>query len=835
MMKDLIKLGILCSIFFIKAAFGKEAGGSKTYPAFPIGPTGIHASIEPGFRVTVRAILPGSPAEKSGLQVGNIIKIAGGAVIEGPDPRKTLGNAIGLAEAGSGVLELGLARGESTNPSGARVSIKLQQLGAYRLTWPANCPKSRAVIQKSAQHVSSALQKDGSYQLGEVRLGYNDLKACMASLFLLSTGDDAHLPAISNHARRLAKSAETRRNAGGHINWQLGYQGIFLGEYFLRTGDKEVLAGLKEICDWAVEGQAAGGWGHGANPGPGYVQSGLLNHTTVPIVTAMILAKECGVKFNEAAYERAVKFLYRMAGHGCVPYGDHRSELWWSNTNGRNAMLTCAMSLLDERRFQLASEHLALLVTDSYHQPEFGHTGGGFNMMWRGVASVHVSEKKQNHYQRQMKRLAWYYDLARMPDGGFSMLTTPPDNKRYFGRGWGVALGLTYTAPLRKLRITGAPKSEFSAKVEPLKFSWGSEADLAFLSSDNAGGFGNEDDPPHLVYEKLLGKSKSSTSVEFCAKHLRHFSPLVRTWAAKRLKELKSEEAVQALVEAANHEDARVRRAAYDAVSGYDNWGRPFKTTIQPEIVSAKFLPAILKSLNDPKSAWWELDGALFALGCANPDDIRKNLPLILKFSRHEEWYLREGAFWAIVGLRDSIMGEEFNHLSEIYHDSRHVFARSSYDAGFRTILKTSKAKIDRLGMEKAVQALGETTHKPGVMEGYGTGGIHEATHRTMMVLKHFDPKVYRYMIDDLVAYLDLWEPYYQHSVWLITGSKWQPGVPKILSGLGEEGKPVVSALKRIQQRFSSFDVKRIGKAGANLEETIQKAIADWEEKNGPY
>lgn len=32
------------------------------------------------------------------------------------------------------------------------------------------------------------------------------------------------------------------------------------------------------------------------------------------------------------AFERGVKFMYRMAGHGNVPYGDHRSELWYSNT-----------------------------------------------------------------------------------------------------------------------------------------------------------------------------------------------------------------------------------------------------------------------------------------------------------------------------------------------------------------------------------------------------------------------------------------------------------------------------------------------------------------------
>ncbi|MGC6567020.1 MAG: DUF6288 domain-containing protein [Akkermansiaceae bacterium] len=818
---------IILSFLLTALLTAQSISETKTYPAFPLGPTGIIASIEPGFQVTVQSITPGSPAANDTLEQGDILLAVSDKTLEDPDPRVTLGEEIGRAEDENGTLTFKFKR----NNTVGQTSLKLPRLDAYRLTWPENCPKSRAIIDANARHLASSLQEDGSYQLPGPRLGPNDLKASLASLFLLSTGDDAHLPKIAKHAQALAVMAESRRNAGGHINWQLGYQGIFLGEYYLRTGDKSVLKGLKEICDWAAEGQAAGGWGHGANPGPGYVQSGLLNHTSVPILCAMILARECGVDFDETAYVSAVRFLYRMAGHGCVPYGDHRAELWWSNTNGRNAMLACALSLLDEPRFKQASEHLALVVSDSYHQPEFGHTGGGFNVMWRGMATVHVPEERKHHYQRQMKTLAWYYDLARLPDGGFSMLATPPDNTRYFGRAWGAAIGLTYTAPLANLRITGAPRSKHSVNTKPINFSWGSEADLVFLSTKDAEGFGNEDAPPHEVYHQLIGKKKNEVSEEFCAKHLRHYSPLVRTWAARRLKEMKR---VTPLEEAVGHSDPRVRRAVYDSISGYDNWGRPYKRTMSPETVSAKFLPAILKTLKDPKSSWWECDGALFALGCAQPNDIRANLPLILRYAKHEEWYLREAAFWAIVGLGKTITGEEFNHLSDIYGASRHVFARSSYDAGFRSIMKATKGRIDQASMTKAVQTLGETTHKPGVMQGYGTGGIHETTHRTMMVLKHFDPIVYEVMVDDFVTYLDLWEPYYQHSVWLITGSKWQPGIPKVLEGLGPKGKPIVQALKRVLERFDTFDKKRSGKAREELKAQIQSTIEDWEKQHGP-
>jgi hypothetical protein len=206
---------------------------------------------------------------------------------------------------------------------------------------------------------------------------------------------------------------------------------------------------------------------------------------------------------------------------------------------------------------------------------------------------------------------------------------------------------------------------------------------------------------------------------------------------------------------------------------------------------------------------------------------------VIKRFAGHEDWYLREAAFWAIVGLHKSITGEEFAFMSRIYHESRHVFERSSYDAGFRVILKADKAAFDRTAMMESVRMLGETTHQPQVMLGYGTGGVHEAAHRTMMILNHFDPGVYRFMIDDLLRYLAAWEPYYQHSVWLISGSKWQPGVLKILDGLGKEGAPIVKGLKAVLARYHQFDPRRIEGAGKDLEAQIIEAVRKWESTHG--
>ena len=808
-------------------AIGQEIRKDRTYPPFALGVTGIVATIEPGYKVTVQDTLKNSPAHGN-LQKGDVLLMINGADLSVADPRVPLGQVIGKAEGKDGKLSIAFRRGESKMTA----TIRIQALGANSPTWPIHCAKSKKIIAETATFLVSVQREDGAYKLGK-RYERDGLSGCLCGLFLLSTGDAKYLPNVKRQARGLAENVKQRPTGS---TWHLGYQGILLAEYYLKTGDKAVLPGLQSLCDKAIQMQNAGAWGHGAGVNPGYVQSGLMNSAGIPVLTTLILGRECGVDVDEKAYLRSLKFFYRMAGHGCICYGDHRSELWWPNTNGRNAMLACSFSLLEEDRFQKAAKHLAVLVADSYYKPEFGHTGGGFNVMWRGLGSIHVPKSRQSHYHRQMNQLAWYYDLCRQPGGGFSMLPTPPDNSRYSGLAWGTgAVALTYTAPLKTLRITGAPRSKYSVPYRKADFAWGTKFDMYFLETEDAEGFDQETTPPHEVYDLLIGKNKNKATVAFCAQHLCHYSPLVRTWTAKWLKEHINNEVLALLTEAVAHDDPRVRRAAYDCISGYDNWGRPMRSTISRAVVSKTFLPAILKTLNNPKSAWWEVDGALFALGKAEPEDIRNNLPLIKKFAKHEDWYLREGAFWALDGLREFINAEEFERLANIYADESAVFARSSFDAGFRVIAKSPVLKLEPETMADVAKILGPTLHKAKTVEGYDVmTARHEAAHRTMMILKHFDPEIYQYMTDDIEIYLKTWQPYYQHSVWLISGSPWQPGFLKVLEHVGPKGKSICRQLKRIAANYDTFDKKRTLKNGrAELRQAIQQAVAAWEKKFG--
>ena len=739
------------------SAPGQRLHPKRTYPAFGIGPSGASAIIEAGRVVKIDDVLDASAAAAAGLQRGDVIESAQGRTLAVDDPRVVLGTAIGMAEAEQGRLVLGVRRANKVH----KVVVELPALGAYSRTWPANCTKSSKIIEQTARFLVAAQSKDGSYLLNKkarrARGIRDNLQGCLASLFLLSTGDRNYLPNVERAVLPLAKRAETRRNAGGHVNWQLGYQGILLAEYYLRSGDRRVLAGLQELCNWAVENQAAGGWGHGERVGPGYVQSGLMNHAGLPILIALTLAQECGLEVDRAAFARAVKLMYRMAGHGCIAYGDHRAELGWSNTNGRNAMLACGVLALERRARAGTRGRTPRAARDRLVLP------AGVRPYGRWLQRDVARHGFHAHPCRQTSALP-------SPDGCSALvLRSLQATRRWLldagdparqqallraGMGYGRCGSDVHGSAANPAGSRErSPRS--SARRSPNRTSHGA-ARLTLPSSAPKvrAASARKTQPRTLSTSASLAAEESKATSSFGGKHLLHYSPMVRTWAARCLGNRNDKAARDILAKAVQHEDPRVRRAVYDAISGYDNWRRPPSGRMSPTIVSRDFLADAVATLQNDGAAWWEIDGALLVLGRALPADIRKHMKLVSKFARHEDWYLRDGAFWAMIGLHESMSADEFCQLASIYASSRHVFERSSYDAGFRRLLRKDKVAYERIRMREAVLTLGKTMHKPKVVLGYGQGGIHEAAHRTMMILKHFDPSAYEHMVDDFVAYL---------------------------------------------------------------------------------
>lgn len=795
---------ILALVITATQAFPGTVGKDRVYPVFQYGVTGAWLIIEPGQIVKVERVDADTPASGQ-IKPGDVILSVNGQQLDSEDPRITLGQALTSAEATRGLLRIGIKR-ERRNGT---VSVRIPRLGAYSDTWPINCPKSTRIIQAHADYLIASQTPEGWFDAKQK----SSLTEVMGALFLLSLDNPDY---ADNNKRFAAALSDSVLKGPSGSTWHLGYHIIYLSEYYLKTGDKSVLPSIEAACKKAAEHQQAGAWGHYMEPvNMGYVQSGLMNNAGVTMFLGLALARECGITVSEEAFCRAATFFYRMAGRGSIPYGDHRAELYL-DTNGRNAAIACAFHLIDEEPFQAASQHLAMMVAESYSVAELGHTGGGFNILWRGIALPLLPEGARFDRVRRhhMEQLSWYYDLCRLPKGGFSILPSPPDKTLYVGEHWGRGLGLTYTAPMQTLRMTGGPRTKYSTPTPKIDLTeiqrFVNDRDERFFLTKHAKGYGNEIHMPHEILAKLKDQE---THVGFVAKMLRHHNPAIRIEASRKLGQAKTAGAYSAIEKALTDKDVRVRRAACDAISNYASFRTfPDGHKIPRHVVSRQFVPHIEKILNDPDAALWEIDGALWALGMAMPEDIRRNRSTINRFSKHEEWYLRESAYWALVGLGKHISGKEFLYLAEMFNLSVSVYERGSYDGGIAYLTKgNQRAQLSPEFIARYIKMMGDQLHDAAIAAGYDKmAARHEAAHRVMMVIDRFENPPYKLIAADLARYMEGWEPGNQHGDWLIVGNGWQPGLAEISRMLGSDADPIIKQFERcLKQNFWNENDKK--------------------------
>ena len=771
-------------------AGGRPINPDKAYPKFHIGPTGINATVAKGLRLTVFDTDENTPAAGKFKQ-GDIITAVNGRSVTDPEIYICLGEAITEAEAGNGKMAFTVERGGKTET----VTITLPVLGAYSPTFPLNCKKSDAIIKACAERIA----RDLGERVVSTDFGY------FGALGLLSTGDDAYLPVIKKHLMKHENKSHT---------WQNGYYGLAMAEYYLRTGDREILPLLKIIADDSVARMHFGGWNQwDSRIIPGYTQGGLMNAAGVPVFATLIQAQECGVAVDKTAFETSLRYFYRFVGHGGVPYGNHRCEggVGW---NGKNGMLASALSLLDGENFRQAKEWLALDTADGYFQLGGGHGSSFGNHIWTGIGASHVSPSKMAHYRRCMDKRTWYFDLCRRPDGSFGLLNLGAHVGDY--PDWGEGLLLTFTAPRKTLRITGAPKTKYSQKAAVPERPWGRSTDTAFLATDHCEGFGTTDLEPHEIQVKLKSLPRKNdrgapqampedmqAAIAFASQMIRHQHPVFREIAAKALVTMGAHEEV---LKALNHSDPRVRRAALDGIDNYNSYFGS-KAVLTPEEVSEIYLPSIEKILADPNLSLWELDAAICALGRAKPADIQKHDKMLRKYLYDEEWWLRQSAATAIMGMvsDEEMMKPQLKDFLTALRNEPVIVVWRKMMGHLSAILNDPKA--GKKFKDTVVQ---------GMLEVYGSIPIAEGEMRAIGItaradiLRYFFPK-YPEMTPQVVSHFE--SALEKHGVegiggpdafrYFVAGGYGNPGILNNMKKLPEEERPAVRA--RLDKMYATI------------------------------
>ena len=535
-----------------------ERSGLKLNETWNLGPTGLRGWIythaandlesQQG-RITTasRQILVtdvGRNTPAAGVfQVGDVILGVGGKQFT-DDARKSFAYAITEAEkdANGGVLKLIRFRAGKTE----NVELKIKVMGSYSDTAPYNCPKSKRIFEDACKMLAQEPLEES-------------WNGAVSGLALLATGNPEYLPRLQKFARRLGPTTLKVELRDGPMVWEWGYRNLFLCEYYLETGDKEVLHAIKEYTVALAKGQSmygtfghgissltADGKLHGSIPPYGPVNAaGLIGNM------AIVLGKKCGVQDPEVdpAIARASKFFGYFVDKGSIPYGEH--EPWASHeNNGKNAMTAFLFALQGDQNKQ--AKFFAEMCTASYANREYGHTGQGFGYLWGALgANVGGPEAGAAYF----KHVAWHLELQRRSDGSFTYdggeqhgpgEKTKSENA-YFGNASYNDISpvathvLTYSLPLKKICLTGK---------DATKANWLNPQEVK--SAIAAGRFD-------------LDRKKMSVKELVAA--FENWSPIVRGWAAEELASRPEAKAmVPQLIIMAESPDAHIGQGACETL-----------------------------------------------------------------------------------------------------------------------------------------------------------------------------------------------------------------------------------------------------------------------------
>ena len=453
-------------------------------------------------------------------------------------------------------------------------------------------------------------------------------------LFLLSTGDESDLSYVRDWARS--------QRAASTLSWHIGYGGLALCEYYLRTGDEAVLPAIQARADRLVEMENHGGWA-GRGPLAALTYGGGGGHLNAAGTLAagyLVFAKECGANIPDDTLLRVLAHFYRFAGRGNVPYGNNKPESGFTD-NGKNGKLAFVMAAAanltpdgEKSVYARARDTASQFAYYSTGYMLHGHTGGGIGEIWRSASMGLLREKKTVHYREFMDHRRWHYELSRRFDGSFAIL----GGERYDTPEWGAGYALTFTVPRKTLRLTGAPPTRFSKRWKLPERPWGTAEDDDFESIVPAMLAGGT--VPDLSKESFTGSTGLALISARGGKQpdrdqllffLHHPNYTVRTIYRDEIGKHDAALLDGLLV----HDDARVRRTALEYLEKNGELTPPR-------------LDRLRTMLADPAESWFVKDMALLVAARAPQDWLAGQLDLILPFLEHEEWWLQHSALVAL-------------------------------------------------------------------------------------------------------------------------------------------------------------------------------------------
>ena len=471
-----------------------ESGPDADVPGwfYNLGLTGVRAQLvaDKPKALKVRYIFPDSPASGH-VEVGDFIVGAGGRLFNekhrdgygenvfGADgPISELAEVLEECQGDErkGKLSLSLRRGRESTEVVLDIG---QKYGTYSATYPANCPKSDAIVAELLAYLVEHQLEDGSFG--------DPLHNTFAPLALLASGESQYLPAVERNVKYHCQETRAKENRKFDlINWTYMSAAIVLSEYHLVTGEQWVLPELQEVYDHLAKSQylrmaqinpkskkshpdsypkgpkdSHGGWGHN----PGFEGYGPIAMLTGQGALAYSLMHRCGIQVDRKNHDAAYEFLRKGTGpNGYVWYGDQLGgpSSGWADM-GRTGASGIAYFLSPYPDSFYRARALAHAQVIAQHPESFPDTHGSPPM---GMAYAALAANTEpDSFRKLMDANRWWFTMAQCTDGTFYYQPNR-DNAGYGSDARMTAscvVAFIFTIPKHSLVMTGRA----GAKLQP--------------------------------------------------------------------------------------------------------------------------------------------------------------------------------------------------------------------------------------------------------------------------------------------------------------------------------------------------------------------------------
>lgn len=670
------------------------------------GPVGIGIDlVQPAFTMKVRNVEPGSPAEMTGsIKKGQIIDTINGQKLTKIDPRIQLGDIIYNVQATDGKVTLVVR--DTVDAPAKTVVVNIPVLGPYSPTWPLDCEKSNKIVSDLADYLR---QKE------EIALSHD---AGPSLLFMVSTGEAKDLEVARRWVKHFHDDYKDKKQISAQ-NWTVGYMGIALCEYYLRTGDDKAIHVINLLADKARWDMYNDGWAHGTYRGNRdrrtaemafpYMGGGHINACGVHVVTFLLMAKECGAVVDEHTLQRSFGHFFRYACRGNVPYGDQVCEQSFVD-NGKTGGLAFTMAAAESlsrsgpgSNFAKARDNSAVKGFYSTSWMNIGHTGGGVGEIWRSASMGMMIDKTPKKYREFMDNRRWFYELSRRFDGSIGVIG---GGNRYDKHdSWGVMMGLSYTMPRKTLRLSGAPRTKYSKRYDLPQRPWGNAADDAFYSNT----------PAALPTGKLPDISGET--------FVTHSSRAI--FAQMAPKDVDD----QVLIQFAHHPDHGIRRGAANFINVHRRYHliAELLTSKDPRVrhagtmvmycvfkrrpmkgedISHEVAGMLSKMIKDENESVWVQINAMKALALTKPEWISPCVDRLLQLAKAECWWTAEASMapLARIAMDPKLAPKILPVVADVMTGDTHI-SRSRACGKVFASLKGASPEVQQLAIKSLASA----------------------------------------------------------------------------------------------------------------------------------